>query len=123
MSQQRKHYPKGFVELNGVIFPLPPRARQRRLTANQGAVSGRALVGLVLFGAGIFFAFPFIFSAQFGLKNDPTKALPGSALRRGAYMNWGSKDVGPDLDYYKMQRELREKNEEEQNQQNKKDED
>eukprot|EP01023_Acetabularia_acetabulum_P058310 TRINITY_DN686_c0_g1_i7.p5 TRINITY_DN686_c0_g1~~TRINITY_DN686_c0_g1_i7.p5 ORF type:complete len:119 (-),score=13.61 TRINITY_DN686_c0_g1_i7:1014-1370(-) len=112
MSQARKHYPKGFVEIGGVLFPLSPRAQQRRLSSARSQNTGfgpRALVTMVLVGTGIFFAFPFIFSATYGNKRDPSQPLPGSALRRGAYMNWGSKDVGPDIEYYKLQKELRER--------------
>eukprot|EP01026_Neomeris_dumetosa_P005025 TRINITY_DN1137_c0_g1_i2.p3 TRINITY_DN1137_c0_g1~~TRINITY_DN1137_c0_g1_i2.p3 ORF type:complete len:125 (-),score=25.67 TRINITY_DN1137_c0_g1_i2:473-847(-) len=111
MSQAKKHYPNNFIEIKGVVFPLPTKAPQRRygFSGSTAGAGSSSLIGMVVLGAGIFFAFPFLFAATFYQQVDPNKPLPGSALRRGAYMNWGSKDVGPDVDYFKRQKELRER--------------
>nr|CCA18909.1 hypothetical protein PITG_19672 [Albugo laibachii Nc14] len=55
---------------------------------------------LALITAGAFFSVPYL-SHYLKTENYQTteKALSSSQVRRGAYLNTGSKDIGPDPDY------------------------
>lgn len=58
-------------------------------------------VGLVAF-VGSMASFPFVYKRYYlGGRNLSTsrEALPGQAIVRGAYVNTGSRDIGPDPDY------------------------
>lgn len=57
-----------------------------------------ALAGVVV-GVGFAAMIPYCYRTVVGTKIDSDKALTGSQIQRGMYMNHASKDVGPDPNY------------------------
>ncbi|KAJ0403155.1 hypothetical protein ATCC90586_010202 [Pythium insidiosum] len=80
------------------MMPRMPRAPTAGKTPKKAGASGvAAFAGVVAFG---FFSIPFVAHMLKGENfNSRDQPLNASQIRRGVYMNTGSKDVGVDKDW------------------------
>ena len=99
MASQRPAHPFARISVRAAVPAGAERVQPRMpgpLLASQRG--GRGVVWLVVALGASAFAFPFVFAKSKGIGNrvDFSKPLSPSATMRGAYLNTGSRDIGPD---------------------------